>query len=37
LREDGSLPRTGARQYQHRAVDVLDCFPLAFVGLNLRG
>ncbi len=36
LREDSRLSGAGAGQNQHRAMDVLNGFPLAFVGLNLR-
>ena len=36
LREYGGLPGTCAGDHQHRAVNVSDSFPLAFIGNDLR-
>src|ERR1039458_9366042 len=36
LREDGGLPRAGAGDHQHRAMNVSDGLPLAFIGDDFR-
>jgi hypothetical protein len=35
LNEDSSFARPGARQHDHRAMNVFDGLPLAFVGNDL--
>jgi hypothetical protein len=35
LRQDGSLSSAGARDHQHRTINVSDSLPLPFIGNNL--